>query len=144
MEVNTKSFEEVGNPGEFKLLDHRSGTCMIEISQENEVLSKEITLKEKEMIDIGLVMRGRQYAKVFLTEFEQDERNGAMYSWEDLEKVIMTGNKVGDLRLWLIKWDSHLCRMKFELPEDKDEQVSCTNQRFRMYENGNVQMEKFR
>ena len=115
-EIFSRSFEQLQNSGWFPMLDHKLGTCVLEVLGDNEVLSKEIFNKERAMAPLR--MKGRQYVKLFLIEFEQDENCGAMYVWEDLKQIHVVGDKVTDLRTFLWKWEAHLARMKYELPEE--------------------------
>ena len=102
---------ELGDPEQFETLDTKLLAALSRIARRD--LSRQILTYKEQQAALDKVVRGRQVLLIFEQYFRTNEEAGALYSTEDLLKVVLHGN---DLMTFIQNWDSVIAGMKI-VPE---------------------------
>ena len=104
---------ELGDPEQFETLDTKLLAALSRIARGD--LSRQILTYKEQQAALDKVVRGRQVLLMFEQYFRTNEEARALYSTEDLLKVVLHGN---DLMTFIQNWDSVIAGMKI-VPEQR-------------------------
>ena len=104
--------QKLREPGKFLTLDTKLLAALTKIAK-GELSRQVLNFKETEA-NAGRAVRGRQVLFMFNQHFRTNEELGALYSVEDLLRVILSGD---DLTSFIHNWDAVIAGMS-HVPEE--------------------------